>query len=55
LLGNAFASGRVLAEKTGATTEELSFLLVRAEGLSVGQVWKLVVSESVKRRLGRFS
>jgi hypothetical protein len=29
--------------------------LVLAEGLSMGQVWKLAVRESVDRRLGRFS
>jgi hypothetical protein len=55
LLGNTFANGNVPAEKIGATTEELCFLLVLAEGLSMGQVWKLAVRESVDRRLGRFS
>jgi hypothetical protein len=45
LLGNAFTNGRVLMETTGATTEELRFLLVRAEMLSVGHVYKLVSSQ----------
>jgi hypothetical protein len=38
LLGVAFANGSIPAKNIGATIEELCFLLVRAEGLSMGQV-----------------
>jgi hypothetical protein len=38
LLGNAFANKHVPIEAIGATVEELCFLLVRAEWLSMGQV-----------------
>jgi hypothetical protein len=38
LLGNAFTNEHFPMELIGATIEELCFLLVRAEGLSVGQV-----------------
>jgi hypothetical protein len=47
LQSSAFANKHVPTESIGATIEELCFLLIRAERLSMGLIWSLVVQRVV--------